>query len=671
VSTERESARGSARWWLLVAALAVMAFVAAIAVQRHVFPFYSGDHDEPVYRYQAEMLLDGDLTIPRSQEEFFRPWLSGPHEDRLVMAYQPGWPAVLAASKQIFGSMLFALGAAAALSVIACFLMARELLGRAGPGALAAALFALSPWMLLLSGTYLNYVFAVGLGTTFGYLLLRGLGTRSRRTFVLGGVIWGGIVLTRPFDAFLYGLPILLYAFLAHRQRLKELVGSAALVALGAIPGLFLTAAFNNAVTGTPFRFAMTVQSGGYTSIGWGVRSSAPDTPPLDFTFPWALDSIRANLWALPGWLLGSWVLVGLAAFGAVRIWRADRARFWLLISMTFAFPLGYVVWWASALSTGGARHGIGPHYYVPIMVPLAILAAKGIVEIRWRRTLTLIALGVLAVALTAYSLPPKLDDKRFVNVAAREYVSDVERGLLARGTHPALVIQERGVDYVMNEHATLSNPPDLRSDVLYALDRGARNADLITEYRDRRVYRIVKELPPNMELTRLPARVKPVAVVSGPAVTLRTTVTNTNGNPVVIAYLCRGSRIHRYVLDTASTAGRSYDVTWTLLPDTTRFEGPYTGITSRLKPMQHGACGKERPDRLTVGASFGSSEQARDPDRSEARYYARVQGGQVQVLTAPENWLRFGRNHAWLPADVAGNLDVRLEAASSESPGT
>ena len=38
---------------------AVVAFVAAIAIQRNVFPFYSGDHDEPVYRFQAEMLRDG------------------------------------------------------------------------------------------------------------------------------------------------------------------------------------------------------------------------------------------------------------------------------------------------------------------------------------------------------------------------------------------------------------------------------------------------------------------------------------------------------------------------------------------------------------------------------------------------------------------------------------
>ena len=41
--------RLSWRWVLVIALLAVVAFVAAIAIQRNVFPFYSGDHDEQTY----------------------------------------------------------------------------------------------------------------------------------------------------------------------------------------------------------------------------------------------------------------------------------------------------------------------------------------------------------------------------------------------------------------------------------------------------------------------------------------------------------------------------------------------------------------------------------------------------------------------------------------------
>src|SRR5689334_9271829 len=126
------------RWILVVAALAVLAFIAAIAVQRNVYPFYSGDHDEPVYRYQAQMLADGHISIPLAQNEFFRPWLSGPHDDHLVMAFTPGWPAALMVADVATGSMLVALGAAAALLVVAGYWFARELLGSRSRAALAA-----------------------------------------------------------------------------------------------------------------------------------------------------------------------------------------------------------------------------------------------------------------------------------------------------------------------------------------------------------------------------------------------------------------------------------------------------------------------------------------------------------------------------------------------------
>ena len=71
LATER--ARPSLRWILVVVALAVLAFVAAIAIQRNIFPFYSGDHDEPVYRFQAEMLRDGRHQHPARAERVLPP----------------------------------------------------------------------------------------------------------------------------------------------------------------------------------------------------------------------------------------------------------------------------------------------------------------------------------------------------------------------------------------------------------------------------------------------------------------------------------------------------------------------------------------------------------------------------------------------------------------------
>ena len=113
-------------------AIAVIAFVAAIAIQRNVFPFYSGDHDEPVYRFQAEMLRMGEINIPLAQNQFFRPWLSGPAHGHLVMAFQPGWPSLLMVADVLTGSMLVALGTAAALATFAAFAFAASCSARPG-----------------------------------------------------------------------------------------------------------------------------------------------------------------------------------------------------------------------------------------------------------------------------------------------------------------------------------------------------------------------------------------------------------------------------------------------------------------------------------------------------------------------------------------------------------
>ena len=76
--TARSATTGSRHWLVVLLLLLVASAALSIAVQRNVFPFYSGDRDEPVYRYQAQMLAAGHVTIPANQERFFRPWLSGP-----------------------------------------------------------------------------------------------------------------------------------------------------------------------------------------------------------------------------------------------------------------------------------------------------------------------------------------------------------------------------------------------------------------------------------------------------------------------------------------------------------------------------------------------------------------------------------------------------------------
>ena len=662
-------ATGSGRWWVAVLVIAAVAFVFAIAIQRNIFPLYSGDHDEPVYVFQAQMLADGDLTLPGSQNEFFRPWLSGPRGDRLVMAFQPLWPAVLMVADKVTGSMLPALGLAAASAVFATYFFALEILRKTSRAAIAAALFAVSPFVLMLGGTYLNYVFAVALGTAFYALALRALRTTSRVVALFAGGTWGAIVLTRPFDALLYALPIIGYAIATRKRDGAKLALVARWAFCGTLPLLVVVVASNIAINGGPFTFSTTVSSGGASAFGFGYRALAPDAHGLDFTPGYSITALGSNLWALPKWLFGTYLAMGLAIFGGFKLWRRDRSTTSLLLAMTFIFPIGYMAWWASAMTILGAANGLGPHYYLPMMPPLAVLMTYGLLELHtWRRVAVPIALLAMFI-VTLFAMPTKLDDKRFVAETSKDYAREVRRGLAQRGGQQALVTLEgKRAPYVMDPRPFLTNSPDLSDDILYAVDRGARNIDLIDRYKERRAYRLVSELPMGAEFERMPVQVRRQSVARGTSITFDTTVTNNNGSPVVIAYLCRGQKIDRQLLDMDSRKGERYRLQWTLEPDAITFEGPSERpLGAEPSSTRHGRCGPARSDTLALGASFGAAIATPDPVRAEWRTYGRTSKGTsgevVEILTAPDQWIRFGGTiHSWLPADVRNDLSVEVE---------
>jgi hypothetical protein len=659
----RERARPSARWLLVIVALAVLAFIAAIAIQRNVFPFYSGDHDEPVYRFQAAMLRMGEINIPLAQNQFFRPWLSGPGDGHLVMAFSPGWPSVLMAADVTTGSMLVGLGVAAALTVVAGFGFARELLGSTRRAVLATAIVTLSPFTLMLSGTYLNYVFALALYLVFGALLLRGLRPESPRPVLLAlsGLALGAAFITRPYDAVLFAIPFAIYIVATRRHDFAQVAKIAGWVALGVLPFLAITLGYNLASTGKLTQFPVSVQSGGFSTFGWGTRSIAPDTPILNFSVSEAFESMGTNLWAIPTWIFGTYFTCGLAIFGAVTLWRTNRAICGLLLGLIAIFPIAYLAWWASSLTTSGALTGLGPHYYLPVLVPLAILAAHGLGELAAQRRKVLIGALAIGVVLTAIALPPKINEKHTVEDASRTYVQQVKDGLRQRDGKPALVIQERRkTSYIMEPYPFLANPPDLKSSVLYARDRGALDIELLDRHPDRSAYRLVRQVRPGGNIEQVPVVVKPQSAVQAPSLQVHTTIVNLGGQRTVTAYARFGGKVQRRLLGTHSTKNERFEVTWTAGPHGLEYTGPPARRVRAVKVKKSDARGQ-----LIVGATFAKRLAAKDPGAVERRYYARVKRGaddQVQLLTADEEWTRFGAPiHAWLPIAVDASLQVRI----------
>src|SRR4029079_16583436 len=208
--------------WVLLVLMAIGA-ATAVAVRHGVFPFFSADRDEPVYVLQAKALLHGHLTLPRYPDlEFFQPWLTGVRGDKVFFEFPPGYAVVIAVSLLFTGSVVPALAAVAATAVLAIYHLAREASGRRDVALVAAAMMIASPMVLIQSGVFLSYLFTLCLGLFAGWALLRGTRTGRTRALALGGLFLGGIFLTRPFDALLWGIPFGLYVVVVTAMQRRD-----------------------------------------------------------------------------------------------------------------------------------------------------------------------------------------------------------------------------------------------------------------------------------------------------------------------------------------------------------------------------------------------------------------------------------------------------------------
>ena len=636
-----------------VLALAVVACGLAIVTSRTLFPLYSLNHDDAAYVAVAEMLRDGKLVLDAHDHEFFRPWASGVRGDRIVPKYSPPWPGVIALAGAV-GARRLALGVTAAAAVVLVHVLATQVLGDRRTGLAAAGLMALSPVVVLQSGTYLPYLFQLVAGLAFAVLVLAGLARGSPRWLVGGGAALGVAAFARPFDAILFATPFVVLVALGVGTRstpVSARLGRLASLGVGAAPVLAVALAHNAATMGSPFTPPFRV-TGPQDSLGFGRKGVFPSST-IRFTFADGVEGITANLSSLPRWAFGGVVLVALAGLG----WHASRgvassairgAR-WAVAALGLVFPLGYVGFWGPyAMSRRWpGLAALGPFYLLPVLVPLAVFGAHGLLAV-WRRG----GLGPTAVvavamaALTAAALPDPLARNRAVTEQFRATKRYVDRLALP----PAVVFLPRRGDLGFAGQAPfLENRPDLDQPVLYAEDRHGENFELVDRYPARRFFRLSFHEggdgggPPRPTLDAL-------RVEEGTRLEVRLAL----GRPVATAFA--------YISDhgpdweawrTEPLGPAPAEVVWTVLPPAPRpHAGSPAGRTYRLS--DRGPAGV-----LTVGVAVpGAGRSAMQ--RWERRIPFRVlDGGRTLQLLRPGGERRLGppppgrRRGRWVAADV------------------
>lgn len=508
----------------MVFVLAAAGFMLSMVVHETLMPFTTGNADEVVYRFQADMYRDALVTIP-DDGPAFRPWMSGVVDGERIMVFPPGWPAVMAIGLSLTDSETVAVALVIALLGPAMWWFARELSGARRVAAVAGAAMLVSPLVIVHSGTLLSYLPALVCELVFGAAVVRATRTGRMRVLLLGGLALGILFAMRPLDAGLIAVPFggyLLWTWRTGPRRLARAIGWGA---LGALPIVLIVLAYNARVSSGPFTFPIEA-AGGNNAFGFGVRNIAEGTPLTEVSASGSLRATALNLVELLQWIPAAWLGVPLAVVGGVILWKADRTKALLLFAICVIFPLVYAFYWGTLL-VGVGRDIFGPFYYAPVWVPVVVLIALGGVRL-WdaRRSIAgPAAAGLVVVALvvavlgTVFTLRP--------SVAALDLFTDrarAEAEFIEGAPDDALIVLPMASDgpWILQPWNQYANSPELEGRIVFAADAPDEVIDAIRRFPTRDAYQL---LAPDGPGNAGPLALEPLTVRSGAGFVMRTTV--------------------------------------------------------------------------------------------------------------------------------------------------
>ena len=605
---------------LAVAVLALLSAATAVVLSRTVFPHLSVDNDETIYRLHADALAHGHLFVPApAVPDAFRPWLAAVSGDHYVLKYSVLVPALLAASQVVTGGFGLALGTVAAGTVVMTFLLAREVLGRDGEALVAAGLVALSPLVLVQSALLLAYMPTLLLLVTFAWGVLRGLSTGRHRLLALGGLAWGLAFAMRPYDALLFAAPIVGWVVLG-RSASRPSARAVAAFAAPVTVGLACLLAWNAAATGHPLRLPFAVLEPDDT-LGFGARRLYPTDKRYQFGLRQGLSGAVRHGLLLGYWVAGGVVLLALAAVAVVR--RSARGPARWLAAVAVVVPTGYVFFWGPWNATvlwGGTRY-VGPFYFLPVVVPVAVLGARALGDLRRWRPGAAVLTGAVMVCLTAATMSVVVDENRAFTRRNRALV-DLVAG--AEGS-PKLVFAAMPTPFLMHESPVIANRWDLSGPVVYAVARGDGDLDVVDLHPDRAYYHLDLVAAYRRPDERFAARLERLRHVRGARVELAVVARwEPSPDPVDGIVASRGTaRAYRFDPSAAPAEAREQLVVTPagaeLAGRTPAAEwaepGSATGLTVRLRRGPAGAAAVLGEERLPLRSDGTTTVEVLAPD--------------------------------------------------------
>jgi hypothetical protein len=382
-------------------AVAVLAALTYAAVAQVIFNGRPLLIDEIAQLRQAEIFAAGRLWVPApAHPEFFSSLQMVTSGGRVFSQYPPGGPAMLAPFTAL-GLAWLTGPIAGALAVVAFAWLLRVAEPDGRTAAAAVVLFAFAPFVVFLSGTYMNCVTALAWILLGAAALTNGLASPTPRPALgaLAGFAFGVAATIRPVDALAFALPAAVWyiaRWYGARARWRDAL--AALVGVAVPVGLMLVV--NARTTGAPLLFGYDLLWGHGHELGFHRAPSGEIHTPVR-----GLELINSYLLELQRYLYETPIpalLPATVALALSRRWQAvDR---YLVASAALILGL-YLAYWHDGFY-------LGPRFVFTLAPVIALWTARCL-PLVWQRAprvgrVAVYTLGASVVLAAAIDIPAR-----------------------------------------------------------------------------------------------------------------------------------------------------------------------------------------------------------------------------------------------------------------------
>ena len=380
------------RWYAI--GVAVLAGVLAAITAGYVLSNSPSTSDEVAQLWHARILLTGRLSLPADPNPEFFALDNIIDRGRWYSQFPIGGPAALALATLLHVTWLLN-PLLAGLSVVNVYRFASRAYDTA-TARVSAIFCATCPFLLVISGSYMNHMLVVFFATlALAELPVWTSGTHPHRSAIVIGLSLGAAIVVRPLDAAIatFALGGFVVVDGLRNRRLRPLLLS---VLAGALPVAVLLVT-NWLTTGNPLLFGYEVLWGANHSLGFHDDPSGnPHTPARALLLATAY--LTQLNWSLFGWPIAGLLIVsgGLVAAGRVGKWST------ILLVWIGAQLFGYALYWHAGVF-------FGPRYLVTVVPAFLLIAAHGLVLAERKASPVLrrsIVAAVAASALGSWLIP-------------------------------------------------------------------------------------------------------------------------------------------------------------------------------------------------------------------------------------------------------------------------